>query len=361
MKRVLFIVTLILFSAASYAQFNKVSYDTPCAAKLVQIDQYDESTVFFFTITAPEERQRFVVNDNIKVVVDGAYKACRLISTGNIPMSSENCVAYLKEKGNTLNFTLEFEKVPLDKPFSIIENPERNTPLTFNFNNISVDAASTAGKIDIDDFLSFTDYVKSGLFSKDGKNYMYYEVNGLMVATHLGEEYSGFTKMGILSIEVVNESGKPVNFSSANIQITAMKNEKKGYLEIPVWPVSTYDDAVRDSNYLNMQAHEEEVNPIASSIGRYRRNRVKIDDVGSQVVLGTLETIFRSTTREEMDEYAAALEEYRQKKWDNYLQDARLDNGEYYGGFVAFKDSNYKHYIININLGGHVYTFHING
>ena len=58
---------------------------------------------------------------------------------------------------------------------------------------------------------------------------------------------------------------------------------------------------------------------------------------------------------------AAALEEYRQKKWDNYLQDARLDNGEYYGGFVAFKDSNYKHYIINITLGGHAYTFYING
>ena len=352
---------MLISSTMMFAQYNKVSYDTPCSAKIVQIDQYDESTVFFFTITAPEERQRFMVNDNIKVVVDGSYKACKLISTGNIPMTSENCVAYLKDKGNTLNFILEFEKVPLDKPFSIIENPERSTPLTFNFNNISVNTADVAEKMDIDDFLSFTDYVKSGKFSKGGGEYMYYEVNGVMVATHLGEEFSGFTKMGILDIEVVNDSGKPVNFSGANIRVTAMKNEKKGYIEIPLWPVSTYDDAVRDSNYLNMQAHEEEVNPIASSIGRYRRNRVKIDDVGSQVVLGTLETIFRSTTREEMDEYAAALEEYRQKKWDNYLQDARLDNGEYYGGFVAFKDSNYKHYIIYVTIGGHEYRFNIAG
>lgn len=345
---------------AVHAQYSKLTYDSPCIAKLVQVDQYDESTVFMFTVSSPEGRERFSVNDNIKIMVDGSYKTYRLLNVANIPLSSENCVAYLKKKGDALNFIMEFEKVPLDKPFSIVENPDRHSALTFNFDNVTVDTGAAGDKVDLDDFLSYTDYIRSGKYTQDGGEYMFYEVNGLSVATHLRDEMYGLTKVGILNVVVTNDSGRTVNFSDANIRVTAIKNERKGYVEIPLWNVQSYDSFVRSNNAMALDDYAEAVNPVASSIANYRRSRAK-DDLGSDILLGSLELIIRSTNREKVDEYAAALEENRRRLWDNYIQSVSMGPGEVYGGFVSFKDASYKHYVITVTIGGREYTFNING
>ena len=355
------IASLLLCCGAAYAQYNTISYDTECFAKLVQIDQYDESTVLFFTAASPEGRERFSVNDNIKITVDGSYKAYKLLSVANIPMSSENCVAYLKDKGNTLNFIMEFEKFPIDKPFRIIENTERSNALIFNYDNVTV-ADAPKEKIDINDFLSFTDYVRSGKYTKDGGTFMYYDFNGVSVATHLRDEFWGLTRVGVFDVVVTNDSGRTVVVDSNNIKVTAIKNEKNGYVEIPLWSAADFDSMVASNNNMSVSSYADNINPVASAISDYRRYRVNRDDIKGQILYGSLETVFRATSRSEVDEYAAALEKNRQRLWNNYLRGVDVESGESYGGFVAFKDQKgFKHYIITVTVGGHDYVFNIAG
>lgn len=360
-KKIFAALALMMLCAAASAQYTDIKFDTKCAASLVRVDQYDETTVMFFHMTAPEERLRFAVNDNIKVVVNGEYKKCRLVSVANITMSSEDCVTYLKKKGDELNFLLEFEKVPLDGPFDIIENPDKESALTFNFRNVKVNTAKEGPKAVVNDFLGYTDFVKSGLYSSGGDSYMYYDVNGLSVATHLGQDLCGFTKIGVLRIVVTNDSGRDIKFSDADITVTAVKNEKKGYVEIPLWNVATYDSFVRENNANSLNNYSENISPVASSIGRYRRDNVAPDNLSGQLILGSIEYAIRASKRDQVDEYASALEENRRRLWNNYLQSASLADGESYGGFVSFPDKNYKHYVITIRIGGNEYTFHING
>lgn len=77
MKRCFILLAAILFGTASLsAQYKDITYDNPenCKYKLIQIDQYDEgSTVFFFTITSDGSHERFNINDNTSIAIDGTY------------------------------------------------------------------------------------------------------------------------------------------------------------------------------------------------------------------------------------------------------------------------------------------------
>lgn len=362
MKRI--ILTTILAACSilnGHAQYKDFKYDSNSDFKLVQIDQYDDATMFFFTVTSKEGRDRFTVNDNTKITIDGAYKTYKLVGTGNIPFTSENCVAYLPKAGDSLNLILQFDKLPLDKPFSMVENPNEKSGHIFNFSNITINTAAQSEKIDVDDFLSFTDYIKSERYNQNGQQYMLYDINGLSVATHLGEEFSGFTRIGKFDIVVTNDSGRPVVLSSDNIKVTAMKSEKKGYEELPLWDVATYDSFVASNNATAVGNYSHDINPIASTISDYRRTRVSSDDLKGQILLGSLEVIARASKQSEVDEYAEALERNRRNLWNNYLQTTSIENGETYGGFVTFKDKQYKKYVVTVTVGGNTYTFYING
>ena len=362
MKRLLAASAALLLSASmSFAQYSAFTYETPGPFKLIQIDQYDDATVFFFTIKSETGRESFCVNDNTKVVVDGEYRKYEITGTGNVPFTGENCSSYLKEAGDELNFILQFERIPLDKPFSIVEKAGVTTGHTFNFNGIKVDTSVTCDRMDIPSFLKSTDYVKTGHYSSNGNDFLYYEINGVSVAAHLREEYCGFTRIGCLDLVITNDSGRALPFTSGNVSVTAKKNERKGFVQIPLWSVSEYDSFVRINNSMAVDDYADEVNPIASGISEYRRYYSDRSKVGEQIALASAELLFRATKRDKIDEYAAELERNRQRLWDNYLETVNIGCGETYGGFVTFKDSNYKNYEIAVTVAGHTYIFHIKG
>ncbi|MBQ0024759.1 MAG: hypothetical protein KBT00_03410 [Bacteroidales bacterium] len=361
MKKLLVLAAMCCFATAAMAQYSKISYESDSAFKLLQIDQYDDASVFFFTVKCDEPYRRFSVNDNTKISIDGSYKKYRLMQVANIPFSSENCAACLDKVGDELYFILQFERIPLDKPFNIIENEGSTSAMAFNLHNITVDTGTSSDLIDMDDFLGCSDYVRTGMYSRDGVKYRYYDINGLSVAVHLGEEFFGLTRVGKLDVIVTNDSGRKVSLSCDNVRVTACRNEKKGYEEIPVWEVATYDSYVQSGNAASMASYSKEVNPAASSIGDYRKYRMKQDNVGGQILLGSIESLLRSSSKTQEDEYAAALEANRNRLWNNYLQNLDIDNGETYGGFVAFKDRKYQSYMIYITVGGHEYSFGIRG
>ncbi|MBQ0123796.1 MAG: hypothetical protein KBS58_03010 [Bacteroidales bacterium] len=362
MKRALLLAVMLFGSAVVLnAQYNSISYDSNSAFKLLQIDQYDDASVFFFKVEGTDDRQAFSVNDNTKISVEGVFKKYKLVQTANIPFTSENMAAVVEGNGNDLYFILQFDRLPLDKPFRMVENEKSSSRMTFNFDNVTVDTSRTVEKINVEDFLGYSDYVKFGTYSQNGKKYAFYDINGLSVATHLGEEFLGLTRVGKLDVVITNDSGHRISVSSDNIKVTATKNEKKGYVEIPLWSVSTYDSYVEGSNASSVYSYSSRSNPVASSISDYRRFKVRSDDLGSQIILGSLEMAFRSINRDQVDEYAEALEKNREHLWNNYLQSIDLDDGESYGGYVAFKDQKYKRYKIIVKVGGREYTFSIAG
>ena len=359
MKRIALLLLGCIASIAASAQYKDFTYEGDSYFKLIQIDQYDEATVFFFTYEAKDDRVAISVNDNTKIKVDGDYRTYHIQQTGNIPFSSENCQAYFAKAGESLNIVLQFDRLPIDQVFSMVEK-EGATGHYFNFKNVKVNTASVSEKIDIDDFLNACDYTKREKYTSGGAQYMLYDINGLAIATHLGDEYVDLAKVGRFSIVVTNDSGKPVTLSASNIKVLATKNASKGWVEIPLWSVADFDVRISSSNAMSVRGYEEKVNPVASAIGRYRNSQVDRNSA-KDILWTSAEVLARASTAAKVDEYAAALEENRAREWNNYLQQVTIQSGETYGGYVIFKDKNYKQYKIIVTAGGHEYTYYIAG
>lgn len=360
MKKLALLIAGCIASVAAFAQYRDIAYEGNTEYKIVQIDQYDEATVVFFTYTAPEDREMFSVNDNTRIKIEGDYKAYHIQQTGNVPFSSENCWAYLAKAGDNLNFIMQFDRVPIENVFSIIEKEGADPAHYFNYYNVKVNMDAVSEKIDINDFLQSCDYVKQEKYSVDGAQYMLYNVNGLAVATHLGDEYVDLAKVGRFNIVVTNDTDKAVTLSASNIKVLATKNENKGWVEIPLWSVADFDARVSSANAMSVRGYADQVNPVASAIGMYRRRQVEMYSTKDILWTG-VEVLARASTKAKVDEYADALEANREREWNNYLQQVTIESGETYGGYVIFKDKNYKKYKITVTVGGHEYVYYITG
>lgn len=361
MKRLaIFFACFLAICSTARAQYRNITSSNESEFRLIQIDQYEEATVFFFQTTANDDRKGLNVNDNTKITVAGDYKAYHLQQTLNMPFSSENKAAYLPNKGDELNLVLIFDRIPLDKPFTMTEK-EGKTGYYFNFKDIIVDLSQESPKIEADDFVKATDYIIREKYEANGQQWMSYSINGLAVDTHLSGEYLNLTRIAKLNIVITNDSGRRVAVSPDDIKVKAAKNSRSEFVEIPLWEVGKYDSKVAGDNSMNVSAYEDRVNPIASVLGNYRTRRGDSASLGEQLALASAEIIARASTQSKVDAYAEALEKNRQKVWQEYLQSLTLESGESYGGYVTFKDKNYEKYVITVTIGGHEFTYYING
>lgn len=361
MKKTVLITAMLLAACIpGFSKYRNFTSSNESNFKLVQIDQYDQATLFYFQVKATEERTGISVNDNTKITVDGDYRAYHLQQAINIPFSSENRSAYLASEGDELNMVLVFDRIPLDKPFSMIEK-EGKTGNYFNFKGITVDLASESDKIDTDAFVQATDYVVREKYEANGKHWMSYSVNGLGVDMNLQGEYLNLTRIGKVNIVVTNDTGRPVTISADNIKVEVAKKNKSEFVEVPLWEVTKYDSKIAGDNSLNVSSYEDRINPIASALGTYRTRQGNDTPIGRQILLASAEMVARASTQSKVDAYAATLEKNRQRAWEDYLQTTSLDSGETYGGYITFKDKDYAKYVIRITVGGHDFVFHFNG
>lgn len=361
MKRLFILIAgLLVLCAPARAQYKNFTCSSESSFDLIQIDQYDEATIFYFQITADDDRLGLSVADNTKITVTDDFKAYHLQQSLNMPFSSENKAAYLAKKGDKLNCVLVFDRISLDKPFTIMEK-EGKTGHFFNFKDITVDLSKESAKIETDDFVQATDYIVREKYEANGKHWMSYNINGIAVDVHLAGEYLNLTRVGKIDVVITNDSGRSISVSSENIKVEVAKNKNSDFVEIPLWDVSKYDNKVAGENSLNVAAYEDNINPIASVLSSHRIRRGSDASLGEQIALASAEVIARASTQSKVDAYADALEQNRQKVWEEYLQSVTLDSGETYGGYVTFKDKNYHKYLITIKIGGHDYVFHIDG
>ena len=362
MKKILILsLAIVLATFGANAQFRDITCDNGSIFELVQIDTSAFATTFYFTATAQyEDGAYFRVNSSTYVTAEGVMKRYKLLGTGNIPMSNENAAAYIEKKGGKLNFVLIFEPMPLDKALTIAGDgdPDETDPekllVTFNsVKNIRVNTSAPGEKINMVDFLDFTDFVQAAAYVSDDHHYREYTCDGISIAGALtnGSPYGQFY------LTVTNNSSRDISLTINNIKIKARKKAKDDFEVRPIISRLEYNDYLESVDAAAASAYRNQINPTASLVHRISNYGVKYDDYVSKIALSAIEGALRKNDAGKIEEYNQALQQERNKQWRNYLQNVSLKSGESYGGFVAFPNRKANSWLVTVTIDGKTYTF----
>lgn len=354
-KTFILAIALIAGIFSANAQFRDFTADNSSVFQLVQVDTSANGTFFFFTAKASKSAVGFNVNENTIVTADGVMKRFKLLGTGNIPMSNENSYSYIEKEGGVLNFVLVFDsQIPIDKPLTISGDGDSEGEYSFNsIKNIRINTSSVSEKMNLTDFLEYTDFVQSASYVSDDHNYRAYTFNGVTVAGALtnGSPY------GMFYITITNMSDHDIAFSMNNIKIEAKKKEKDEFEYKKNLSRLEYTDYLAEEDAYASRSYQNAINPTASLVHNFSTFGVKYDDYASKIALSALEGALRKNDRAKVDEYNEALQQERNRQWRNYIQSVTIKDGETYGGFVAFPNKRMNFWQVTVDVAGKKYTY----
>ena len=354
MKRIITtLLALALGCAAANAQYNSVSFETSEPLKIVQIDELENSVIVFFTYTAQKDGGFCNWNDSDSyVTVAGSYTKYKVLSVAGIPTDSIGGHSYFRKAGDRLNFAVEFEKFPLDGPFEIIETT--NSERAFNFSSVTVNKAEKTHPMPVQDFLDFTSIPVTGTYYDDGDQMRYWSEGGITMTMHFVES-NEYGKLFKIYLEVVNDSGRPVDLITSNIKVTA---EKKGRTtNATVLSFNDFDQRV--VNNLGWSSTSSTPASRLSDDMRWRSNRLSREgDQGAAVAFGALSLLATVADGQHVNNIQNELNAERDRAVSNYLLSNTLKDGSVYGGFVAVKDTNPEFYHITLKIAGKEYFWH---
>ena len=346
MKRsITLLLALTLGCAGANAQYRSLSYEGPSDVKIVQIDEVENSTVVYFTFTAPKGNLFASWNDETSYVnIAGAYKKYKAKTVVGIARSSDNENSYMDKAGESFNFAIEFEKFPLDSPFDLIEDSESSTG--FNFSKVTVNTAQKADLIPADDFLAYASVPVTGTYYTDGQQMRYWRDGGLVMTMHFvtSEEYGKLFK---IYLEVANNTGRPVDLITSNIKVSAENTANGKITEVPLLSYNDIDQKVVN----NLGWYSSPSSRLSDDL-RWRANSKSRDgDDGMALAYGTLSLIASMADAQNAENYQAALDDERANATSNYLRSNTMQDGAVYGGFVAVKDRKPNIYNITFKIG----------
>lgn len=356
MKRIILLsIAVILGISSANAQFRDITADNQSLFKLVQVDTSANGTFFFFTYTSPKKSTGFNINENAAVIAEGVMKRFKLLGTGNIPMSNENSSALIDKEGGQLNFVLVFDsQIPIDKPLTITGDGDSEGDYSFNsIKNIRINTSAVSEKMNVKDFLEYTDFVQTSSYVSGNHNYRSYTFNGVTVAGALtnGSPYGNFF------ITITNLSEKDVSFNSGNINVTGKRRENDSYEQKKILSRQEYNNYLEKEDSWASESYRNSINPTASLVHRFSTFGVRYDDYASKIVLSALEGALRKNDSGKVAEYNEILQEERNRQWQNYIQNVTIKDGETYGGFVAFANKKTNFWEVYVNIAGRKYTF----
>lgn len=193
--------------------------------EIVQIDFREFSTLVHMRyVNNSAVGNVILIDENFYINDNQANKKYKLLNSFNLPLTSNNKYAILEEMNQTINFTLEFEKLP-DTAYDldIIENLKNDG---FNFVGVLINKQiKEKDFIDITSFTTLTPIKEVSYYYKDGGVVTYYQENGLKIAVSLSfdNSYGTYYQANIL---IQNLTGKDINFDPNNI--TANIHTKTG-------------------------------------------------------------------------------------------------------------------------------------
>lgn len=225
-RQLLFAVLIMLWGTRGFSQYAGAKYVTGpfSEMEILQVDNREASTLVYMAYTTPDTENWSETNGTINfgdktfIQIDGSTKRYPLISTINMPVSSEaeNKYMLFDRKKQRHQFVLEFEKIPEGKPFDIIADINHSN--AYNFYDVTCTPTDSSTYIDVDDFISEYPVKEIGKYAVDGDIVLYAKFKDIVVSVtpYFVKQYGKYYNIDIC---VQNFSRKSVLFDPNNITV----------------------------------------------------------------------------------------------------------------------------------------------
>lgn len=242
--RTIILVMAMMASVAAMAQYSHLwCSKRPFSTRLVQVDQLDNSTVFYFEMQNDGKPFMNVFEDI--VVRDTLNHVYRLLNSYNMPLSDEDHSHQLVLKPDQEHrFALEFEKVPIDQVLDIVES--ETNPRALNFYEVEADTCEKSDVIDYDAWVKDFPVKEHGFWVEDGAVVQYIAYKGVMVTAHM-QQTNEYGKYYTVDLDVQNYGQKDVLLDPARITAKSFLPKKKKTVDMKVLSAEDYMNKVESS------------------------------------------------------------------------------------------------------------------
>ena len=247
--KLLFCAMFMLFGMGAHAQYNTVSCSKrPFSMRLVQVDQINGSTVCYFEMQNEDEHYMNVYEDI--VLRDAMGRTHKLLNSYNMPLSDEDHAHQLVLKPNQAHrFALEFEQIPLNQKFDIVESESNSRAL--NFYEVEVDTTERVAVIDYDDWVKDYPVMEHGAYIVDGNEVQYISYKGLTLTAHI-QETNEYGKYYTIDLDVQNYTSRDVLLDPSRISATSFIPKKQKNMAMKVLSAEEYGKRVKRTQNWNM-------------------------------------------------------------------------------------------------------------
>lgn len=149
-----------------------------------------------------------------------------MLSTINMPINSEaeNKYMMFDRRNQRHQFILEFEKIPNNSSFDIIE--DENQPNALNFFGVNYNPTDSTSYVNIDEFIADYPVKEFGQFAVNGNTVSYVKFKDIIVniVPYFLDQYGKYFNM---NISVQNLSNKSILFNPSNMSIKGYSYKKK--------------------------------------------------------------------------------------------------------------------------------------
>lgn len=356
---------LLILLAAAFLYGNAAAQETAFPVNCtdgsfkVQYAVDKESSVLLLCRYIPnavtEGPAPYTKNVNRKIHVstpDGDYA---LLNTCQIPVMNEADAkfAYLKGEQPALNFSLEFEKFPIDEKFDIVDESSETEGL--NFRGVSVDASSSKS-VDAKRFMSSTQLCRYGKFYDNGNCISYYDRDGVVVAANASYGDDHFT----LYLSLVNNSDHGILFNTKNLTVKGHKPKGRDSVEVNLYVYSKND-------YVDLVAAEdryEAQKQVQSNGMREVESAVSFATIGTPIRsaertgLTILSGVLKDINYNRVKPHLAELDKTREERTKDYLLSQSIDAGESHSGFLRIsRPKKVNDCMVTLHVDGYDFTF----
>ena len=236
---------MLMGIASVHAQYNDISCaKRPFNAWVVQVDQLENSTVFYIELQN-DGRRYMNVFDDMFCRIDATGNIYHLLNSYNMPLSdTDNSRQLVMETGQTHRFALEFERMPLDNPIDMVELESNSRAL--NFYELAVDTTEVTSRIDYDAWVRDYPVKEYGTYVQDGSVIQYISYKGVTLAAHM-QQTKEYGKYFSVDLDLQNNSKHDVLLDPARITATTFSPKKKKQLDLNVLSAEEYDKRVKRS------------------------------------------------------------------------------------------------------------------
>jgi hypothetical protein len=228
MKSIFISFFLLVFSSIN-GQFSNWSIKgKDCSeVEILQIDFREYSTLVHMRYKNVSAVGNLIyIDENFHIRDNKTGTTYKLLNSFNLPISSVNKYAFIKNPGEYINFTLEFEKLP-DEVFDIdlIENKDKSS---FNFYGIEMNKEITEDSMmNVSSFIGETPVKEMSYYYKDGSVVQFYQEDGIRIAMLITYDYN-YGRYYQANLIIQNISGREINFIPD--LISAKLDTELGYL-----------------------------------------------------------------------------------------------------------------------------------